>query len=62
MCSLIEVWSERIMSQDYLYAVQRAELLGQPPPTEEEWAASQKKAEVEAEEHDNAVAQVSKKK
>ncbi|XP_015608783.1 uncharacterized protein LOC107274295 [Cephus cinctus] len=30
------------MSQEYIYACQRAELLGLPTPSEEEWAKSQK--------------------
>ncbi|XP_001602420.1 uncharacterized protein LOC100118458 [Nasonia vitripennis] len=48
-------------SQGYLYACQRAELLGLPTPTEAEWLASEECArEREAQEqdaHDDAVAQ-----
>lgn len=48
--------------QAYLYACQRAELLGLPTPTEAEWLASEEYArEREAQEldsHDDAVAQV----
>lgn len=45
---------------DYAYACQRAELLGQPKPSEEEWAATRKTVHVDddPEEVDNAVAQV----
>lgn len=46
------------MSQDYLYACQRAELLGQPAPTEEEWAETQKNINTDQEDVDEAVAQV----
>ncbi|XP_043267071.1 uncharacterized protein [Venturia canescens] len=44
---------------EYAYACQRAELLGQPKPSEEEWAASRKSVHVneDPEEVDNAVAQ-----
>ena len=49
-------------SQGYLYACQRAELLGLPTPTEAEWLASEERnREREAEEqsgHEDAVAQV----
>ncbi|KAK0083737.1 hypothetical protein PV325_008294 [Microctonus aethiopoides] len=47
------------MSQDYLYACQRAELLGQPAPTEEEWAETQKNINehTDQEDVDEAVAQ-----
>jgi hypothetical protein len=50
-------------SKGYLYACQRAELLGLPTPSEAEWLASdeyQREAaeEEEAEAHDDAVAQV----
>ncbi|XP_058799426.1 uncharacterized protein LOC131668941 [Phymastichus coffea] len=48
-------------SQGYLYACQRAELLGLPTPTEQEWLASEECArlreEQEQEAHDDAVAQ-----
>ena len=46
---------------EYLYACQRAELLGQPAPSEEEWAATRKSAnEVQNEDEtmEDAVAQV----
>lgn len=49
------------MSDDYKYACQRAELLGLPAPTEDEWAqseAAQKKEIEEQEAQDDAKAQV----
>lgn len=49
------------MSEDYQYACQRAELLGLPTPSEEEWANSeeaQKRNNVEEENLDDAKAQV----
>ena len=49
------------MSDDYKYACQRAELLGLPAPTEEEWAQSEaaRKREIEEQEaQDDIAAQV----
>ncbi|XP_015121158.1 uncharacterized protein LOC107043950 [Diachasma alloeum] len=45
------------MSREYLYAVQRAELLGQTPPSQEEWEASNVKVEIKEDDVDNTVAQ-----